>query len=108
MEDLNASETNADEEVENLNEIETKDDVEVENLNALETKSLQLCAPEYGRLITIHAGKPKGHAKDYLSVAGDVRRLSLSEQMIQNISESHGTKIVRQLPNLLQNFFYHF
>lgn len=84
----------------------------MEDLNASETKSLQQCAPEYGCLITIHAGKPKGRAKDYLSVAGDVRRLSMSEQMIEKTSESHGTKIVRQLPNLLCSsnckIFYHF
>ncbi|KAF7830947.1 Phosphoinositide phospholipase C 6 [Senna tora] len=68
---------------------------EVEDMNSSETKSLQQCAPEYGRLITIHAGKPKGHANDYLSVSGDVRRLSLSEHMLENTSEGHGTKIVR-------------
>lgn len=71
------------------------------NLNASEEKSFQQCAPEYGRLITIHAGKPKGQAKDYLSVAGDVRRLSLSEPLLEKASVNHGTELVRQLPNLV-------
>ncbi|XP_054792998.1 phosphoinositide phospholipase C 6-like [Prosopis cineraria] len=68
---------------------------EVEDLNASEEKSLQQCAPEYGRLITIHAGKPKGQAKDYLSIVGDVRRLSMCEQMLQKTCASHGTEIIR-------------
>ncbi|XP_028803761.1 phosphoinositide phospholipase C 6-like [Neltuma alba] len=68
---------------------------EVEDLNASEEKSLQQCAPEYGRLITIHAGKPKGQAKDYLSVIGDVRRLSMCEQMLQKTCASHGAEIIR-------------
>lgn len=57
-------------------------------------------APEYKRLITIHAGKPKGHIKDSLKVVGDVRRLSLSEQELERASASYGSDIVRYLLNI--------
>ncbi|KAJ1426366.1 PLC-like phosphodiesterase, TIM beta/alpha-barrel domain superfamily [Sesbania bispinosa] len=52
-------------------------------------------APEYKRLITIHAGKPKGHVKDHLKIAGDLKRLSLSEQELEKASASYGSEIVR-------------
>ena len=56
----------------------------------------QNAAPEYKRLITIRAGKPKGHLKDSLKVDPDkVRRLSLSEQELVKAAVSHGTEIVR-------------
>ncbi|KAI9100045.1 hypothetical protein K1719_024263 [Acacia pycnantha] len=64
-------------------------DEEVEDLNASEEKSLQQCAPEYGRLITIHARKPKGQAKDYLSIVGNVGRLSMCEQRLLKTCASH-------------------
>ncbi|KAK4277830.1 hypothetical protein QN277_015764 [Acacia crassicarpa] len=78
-------------------ETDSKDesDEEVEDLNASEEKSLQQCAPEYGRLITIHAGKPKGQAKDYLSVVGNVGRLSMCEQRLLKTSASHGDEVIR-------------
>lgn len=53
-------------------------------------------APEYRRLIAIHAGKPKGGMKESLKVDPDkVRRLSVSEQALEKAAESHGTDIVR-------------
>ncbi|KAF9674607.1 hypothetical protein SADUNF_Sadunf10G0144600 [Salix dunnii] len=45
-----------------------QDDVD---LTDCDNKSGQLGAPAYKRLITIHAGKPKGHLKDALKVAFD-------------------------------------
>ncbi|XP_042475245.1 phosphoinositide phospholipase C 6-like [Macadamia integrifolia] len=53
-------------------------------------------APEYKCLITIPAGKPKGGMKMALKVEPDkVRRLSLSEQALENATESRGTEVVR-------------
>ncbi|PIN25453.1 Phosphoinositide-specific phospholipase C [Handroanthus impetiginosus] len=53
-------------------------------------------APEYKRLIAIHAGKPKGGMKEALKIEpGKVRRLSLSEQALEKAAESLGTDIVR-------------
>ncbi|OMO76015.1 C2 calcium-dependent membrane targeting [Corchorus olitorius] len=50
----------------------------------------------YKRLITIHAGKPKGALKDALSVAADkVRRLSMSEQELERAAGSHACDVVR-------------
>lgn len=55
-------------------------------------------APEYKRLITIHAGKPKGGLKNALRVASDkVRRLSLNEQALEKAASSHSTDLVRYL-----------
>ncbi|WVZ06498.1 hypothetical protein V8G54_019844 [Vigna mungo] len=70
---------------ENANEQRTDNEV------SILTKS----APEYKRLITIHAGKPKGEIQDELKAAGKVRRLSLSEQALEKASESYGADIVR-------------
>ncbi|XP_008805482.1 phosphoinositide phospholipase C 6-like [Phoenix dactylifera] len=56
----------------------------------------QNSAPEYKRLIAIHAGKPKGPLRDALKVDLDkVKRLSLSEQQFAKAAASHGTDIVR-------------
>ncbi|XP_074358465.1 phosphoinositide phospholipase C 4-like [Apium graveolens] len=53
-------------------------------------------APEYKRLIGIHAGKPKGGLKEALKVeANKVRRLSLSEQGLEKAAKSHGMDVVR-------------
>ncbi|XWS07634.1 hypothetical protein CRYUN_Cryun41cG0006300 [Craigia yunnanensis] len=50
----------------------------------------------YKRLITIHAGKPKGALKDALKVAADkVRRLIMSEQELEKAAGSHGSYVVR-------------
>ncbi|PON62968.1 Phosphoinositide phospholipase C family [Parasponia andersonii] len=56
--------------------------------------------PEYKQLIAIHAGKPKGELKNWLADHDDssikIRRLSLSEQELENaISSQYGTNIVR-------------
>jgi phosphatidylinositol phospholipase C delta len=53
-------------------------------------------ACEYRKLITIHAGKPKGHLRDALKVDPDkVRRLSLSETQLSKATISHGADIIR-------------
>lgn len=46
-------------------------------------------------LITIHAGKPQGGLKEALAIGDKVRRLSLSEQKLENAAEDHGTDVVR-------------
>ncbi|KAJ4978692.1 hypothetical protein NE237_009472 [Protea cynaroides] len=52
--------------------------------------------PQYKRLITISAGKPKGGLKVALKVEPNkVRRLSLSEQAFEKATESLGTEVVR-------------
>ncbi|CAA6656883.1 unnamed protein product [Spirodela intermedia] len=56
----------------------------------------QNSSPEYKRLITIAAGKPKGTLKDALRVDPDkVRRLSLSEQELVKATVSHSREVVR-------------
>ncbi|RHN57130.1 putative phosphoinositide phospholipase C [Medicago truncatula] len=70
-------------------------DLDEEGLNPRDKKPDQQSAPQYKRLITIHAGKPKGHIRDHLKVAGDVKRLSLSEQELEKASASYGADIVR-------------
>eukprot|EP01018_Ginkgo_biloba_P000727 Gb_02010 [translate_table: standard] len=54
-------------------------------------------APEYKRLITIHAGKPKGVSlKDALSVNGkQVKRVSLSEPQLEKVASSHPTDVIK-------------
>ncbi|KAK7300529.1 hypothetical protein RJT34_11375 [Clitoria ternatea] len=66
-------------------------DIEEEGTNAREKKS----PLEYKRLITIHAGKPKGRIRDHLNVMGDLKRLSLSEQEIERASAAYGSDVVR-------------
>ncbi|KAK3135935.1 hypothetical protein QOZ80_5BG0425520 [Eleusine coracana subsp. coracana] len=59
-------------------------------------KFLQDTACEYRKLITIHAGKPKGHLRDALKVDPDkVRRLSLSETQLAKATSSHGADVIR-------------
>ena len=72
-------------------------DQDDEELNESDQKSCQQGAPEYKRLITIHAGKPKGHIMDHLNVVGDAKRLSLSEQTLEKAAESYGVHLVRLL-----------
>uniref|UniRef100_A0A0C9RXU3 Phosphoinositide phospholipase C n=1 Tax=Wollemia nobilis TaxID=56998 RepID=A0A0C9RXU3_9CONI len=55
-------------------------------------------APEYKRLITIRAGKPKGESlKAALSVdeKQEVKRLSLSEPQLEKVASSHSKHLVR-------------
>ncbi|WZY91900.1 phosphoinositide phospholipase C 6 [Brassica rapa] len=52
--------------------------------------------PAYKRLITIHAGKPKGTVKEEMKVVVDkVRRLSLSEQELDRTCSSNSQDVVR-------------
>eukprot|EP01018_Ginkgo_biloba_P031458 Gb_38146 [translate_table: standard] len=54
-------------------------------------------APEYKRIITIHAGKPKGESlKDTLTVDDKyVKRVSLSEPQLEKFSKSFPAHLVR-------------
>lgn len=53
-------------------------------------------APEYRRLIAIHAGKGKGGMQDWLRVEPNkVRRLSLSEQELEKAVVTYAQDIVR-------------
>ncbi|XWS28684.1 hypothetical protein CRYUN_Cryun25bG0092400 [Craigia yunnanensis] len=62
--------------------------------------------PQYSQIIAIHAGKLKGGLENWLSDdPKKVRRLSLSEQELENATKTHGTKIVRFTQrNLLRVF----
>ncbi|KAI4372929.1 hypothetical protein MLD38_011109 [Melastoma candidum] len=61
-----------------------------------DSNACRASAPEYKRLITIQAGKPKGQLKEALQVFMDkVRRLSMSEQQLEKATQSHGVDIVR-------------
>ncbi|KAJ8769470.1 hypothetical protein K2173_002960 [Erythroxylum novogranatense] len=61
-----------------------------------DTKTRKDIAPEYKRLIAIHAGKPKGGLDECLKVDPDkVRRLSLSEQKLEKAIVTHGREIIR-------------
>lgn len=71
-------------------------DVNKNNNDDDECDSISREAPEYKRLIAIHAGKPRGGMKESLKVEADkVRRLSVSEQALEKAAESYGTDIVR-------------
>ncbi|XVE99760.1 hypothetical protein REPUB_Repub03eG0228800 [Reevesia pubescens] len=77
---------------------DSKHDLDEDDEEDLEDgdKSQHNQAPEYKRLIAIHAGKPKGGLEECLRVDPDkVRRLSLSEQQLEKASETHGKQIVR-------------
>ncbi|ESQ42505.1 hypothetical protein EUTSA_v10013042mg [Eutrema salsugineum] len=53
-------------------------------------------APEYKRLIAIHAGKPKGGLRMGLKVdPNKIRRLSLSEQLLEKAVASYGADVIR-------------
>ncbi|XP_074280423.1 phosphoinositide phospholipase C 2 isoform X2 [Silene latifolia] len=60
------------------------------------SESHKFDAPEYKRLIAIHAGKPKGGLTAALKVDPDkVRRLSLSEQELEKAVIKYGEAILR-------------
>ncbi|GAB4831945.1 1-phosphatidylinositol phosphodiesterase [Ancistrocladus abbreviatus] len=83
----------SDDKDDDLNEEENEEEGDVDDGDS---EPLQFAAPEYKRLIAIHAGKPKGDLKDALSVDPDkVRRLSLSEQQLEKLVVHHGKDIVR-------------
>ena len=70
--------------------------IEEEDLDDGDLKLQQLAAPQYKRIITIHAGKPKGGLHECFKVDPDkVRRLSLSEQQLEKAVVTHGKEIVR-------------
>ncbi|KAK4784972.1 hypothetical protein SAY86_001661 [Trapa natans] len=74
-------------------ELDEKSD---EGQDSDEARSSDQKRPEYKRLITIHAGKPKGSLTDALKVAEDmVKRLSLSEYELEKVAASNGTDVVR-------------
>ena len=74
-------------------ELDEEDDDESEEEDP---KFQQDTACEYRKLITIHAGKPKGHLRNALKVDPDkVRRLSLSETQLAKATVSHGADIIR-------------
>lgn len=59
-------------------------------------KSSQLAAPEYKRLIAIHAGKAKQGLRHALVTGLDkVKRLSLTEQDLERAASLYGTDVVR-------------
>ncbi|KAL8539211.1 hypothetical protein ACS0TY_000998 [Phlomoides rotata] len=59
-------------------------------------KAQQNEAPEYRRLIAIHAGKGKGGMQEWLRIEPNkVRRLSLSEQELEKAIVDYGKDIVR-------------
>ncbi|KAK2430318.1 phosphoinositide phospholipase C [Trifolium repens] len=49
----------------------------------------------YRNLISIHAGKPKGNVEHWLMEHDQVRRLSLSEQVLEEIAITRASDIVR-------------
>ncbi|CAN8284781.1 unnamed protein product [Cochlearia groenlandica] len=70
---------------------ESKSDSDQEDEEASEDQK-----PAYKRLITIHAGKPKGTVKEEMkSTVDKVRRLSLSEQELDKSCSSNGQDVVR-------------
>ncbi|XP_052185705.1 phosphoinositide phospholipase C 2-like [Diospyros lotus] len=73
-----------------------KDDQGEEDLDEFDPKSQVVAAPEYRRLIAIHAGKGAGGLQDWLKVdPNKVRRLSLSEQELEKAVLTHAKEIVR-------------
>ncbi|KAK3020651.1 hypothetical protein RJ639_046244 [Escallonia herrerae] len=67
-----------------------------EDSDVYHQNSCPIGAPEYKRLIAIHAGKPKNGVKQALMLGGDkIRRLSLSEQALEKAAASLGTDVVR-------------
>ncbi|XP_021769186.1 phosphoinositide phospholipase C 6-like [Chenopodium quinoa] len=63
---------------------------------ASDGKSGQLVAPQYKRLIAIHAGKPKNGLREALRTGLDkVKRLSLSEQALERAALNYGPDVVR-------------
>ncbi|XP_062155489.1 phosphoinositide phospholipase C 2-like [Alnus glutinosa] len=77
-------------------DLDEEDNIEVEDLDDGDLKPHQPAAPQYKRIITIHAGKPKGGLQECFNVDPDkVRRLSLSEQQLEKAVVTYGKEIVR-------------
>ncbi|XP_043698194.1 phosphoinositide phospholipase C 2-like isoform X2 [Telopea speciosissima] len=85
---------------------EGEDHLDEEDLDDEDSKTQQIAAPEYKRIIAIHAGKVKGGLSDWLRVdPNEVRRLSLSEQEFEKAIKTHGAEIIRFTQrNLLRIF----
>lgn len=78
------------------NDLDEEVNIEEEVLDDGDLKPQQLAAPQYKRIITIHAGKPKGGLHECFKVDPDkVRRLSLSEQQLEKAVVTYGKEIVR-------------
>lgn len=87
-------------------DLDEEDHNEEEDLDYGDTKLQQHEAPEYRRLITIHAGKPKGGLQECFKVEPDkVRRLSLSEQQLEKAVATYGKEIVRYWYKVFFFFF---
>ncbi|KAK8508316.1 hypothetical protein V6N13_055765 [Hibiscus sabdariffa] len=75
---------------------EAGEEVAQQNTEPSGTEPEQRKAPEYKRLIAIHAGKPKGGLDECLKLDSEtVRRLSLSELELENAAQTHGGQIIR-------------
>eukprot|EP00261_Vitis_vinifera_P035770 XP_019077013.1 PREDICTED: phosphoinositide phospholipase C 2 isoform X2 [Vitis vinifera] len=87
-------------------EPEEGEDINEEDMEDWDHKLQQSAAPEYRRLIAIQAGKQKGGIKEWIRLDPDkVRRLSLSEQELENAIITHGQDIIRFTQrNLLRVF----
>ncbi|KAL9231436.1 hypothetical protein vseg_006667 [Gypsophila vaccaria] len=88
---LSSDKYNDSDEGDNVEDKEEDDDIsELQDLEA----------PEYKRLIAIHAGKPKGGLSEALKVdPNKVRRLSLSEQELEKAVIKYGKEILRFTQN---------
>lgn len=87
-------------------DLDEEDDDDEEDLED-DLKAQQNEAPEYKRLIAIHAGKGKGGLDDWLKVdPNKVRRLSLSEQELEKAVITHGKEIVRYLLIFYMHLFF--
>lgn len=87
-----------------MDEEDREDSYNEEDNDVGDPKSHQAEPPQYKGLIAIHAGKPKGGLDECLKVDPDkVRRLSLSEQQLENAAETHGKQIVRYVDYLFMN-----
>ncbi|OIW02722.1 hypothetical protein TanjilG_29498 [Lupinus angustifolius] len=79
-----------------VDEEDLNDDDDEEDSDESDTKLQNNGAPEYRRLITIHAGKPKGGLRESLKVDADkVRRVSLSEGQLEKAVITLGKEFVR-------------
>ncbi|CAK7331198.1 unnamed protein product [Dovyalis caffra] len=86
-----------DEKTASKNNLETYDKDDIDEGEDLQDEDEEtMTVPEYGHLISIHAGKPKGALQNWLSMdEKKVRRLSLSEQELERATRRYGTDIIR-------------
>ncbi|KAF5751367.1 phosphoinositide phospholipase C 2-like isoform X2 [Tripterygium wilfordii] len=75
---------------------ETNEKDQLNEEEHLEEEDEDKTAPEYRHLIAIHAAKVKGAVEDCLTIdPKKARRLSLSEQELEDATKMHGSDIVR-------------